>query len=164
MPYLDCVVKEVLRLYPPIPVNNRTATRTTTLPVGGGQDGRSPVLVRKGEAVNYCTYVMHRRKDIYGEDALAFRPERWEDNALNGVGYGYLPFNAGPRACLGRDFAFLEAKYAVVRIVQRFPFIAMPKGENTVETGKEKQMLTLALMCDEGCRVILRGTEIDSKK
>ena len=74
----------------------------TVLPVGGGPEGKSPILVRPGEAVGYCVYAMHRRKDIYGEDAEAFRPERWEDDMLKQVGFGYLPFNGGPRLCLGR--------------------------------------------------------------
>lgn len=48
---------------------------------------------------------MHRRKDIYGDDADEFRPERWEDDALRDVGWGYLPFNRGPRICLGRELS-----------------------------------------------------------
>ena len=92
----------VLRLYPSVPVNSREATRLTTLPTGGGPDGKSPILVRPGEGVGYCVYVMHRRQDIYGADADEFRPERWENDALKDIGYAYLPFNAGPRLCLGR--------------------------------------------------------------
>ncbi len=43
---------------------------------------------------------MHRRTDIYGKDALEFRPECWEDGTLlRDVGYGYLPFNGGPQVC-----------------------------------------------------------------
>lgn len=74
----------------------------TTLPTGGGEDGKSPILVRKGEAVGYCVYAMHRRTDLYGEDAHDFKPERWENDALKDIGWGYLPFNGGPRICLGR--------------------------------------------------------------
>lgn len=74
----------------------------TTLPVGGGADGKSPILVRRGEAVGYCIYAMHRRKDIYGPDAEKFRPERWEGDTLKDIGSAYLPFNGGPRICLGR--------------------------------------------------------------
>ena len=87
----------------------RQATKTTVLPVGGGPDASSPILVRKGEAVSYSVYAMHRRKDVYGEDADRFRPDRWEVGSAKGgpdlrdIGWGYLPFNGGPRVCLGRE-------------------------------------------------------------
>ena len=95
----------MLRLYPSVPVNSREAVRLTVLPRGGGPDGKSPVLVRPGEGVGYCVYAMHRRKDIYGADANEFRPERWENDALKDIGWAYLPFNGGPRLCLGRECA-----------------------------------------------------------
>lgn len=59
-------------------MNGRVAVRDTTLPLGGGPDGKSPVLVKKGQPVIYSAYVMQRRTDLYGEDALEFKPERWE--------------------------------------------------------------------------------------
>jgi cytochrome P450 len=112
------------------------------------------VLLKKGEAVGYCIYAMHRRKDIYDEDALDFRPERWEDGSLErDVGYGYLPFNRGPRACLGQNFALLQADYNVLRLLQRFPYMTVPKGEPAVELGKEKKVLTLVVASGDGCRV-----------
>lgn len=77
------------------------ALRTTTLPVGGGPTGKSPIFVRRGEGVGYCVYAMHRRRDIYGDDADEFRPERWENGLEKKVGWAYLPFNGGPRICLG---------------------------------------------------------------
>jgi hypothetical protein len=52
---------------------------------------------------------MHHRKDIYGEDAEEFRPERWETRR---PGWEFLPFNGGPRICLGREFS---SKYSVVQ-------------------------------------------------
>lgn len=62
--------------------------------------------------MGYCPYVMHRRADLYGNDANEFRPERWdpkdESNEMNlkNIGWGWLPFNGGPRVCLGRMFLF----------------------------------------------------------
>jgi cytochrome P450 len=66
----------------------------TTLPVGGGPDGKSPIFVKKGQIVVYQVYTMQRRTDLYGEDALEFKPERWETLR---PGWNYLPFNGGPR-------------------------------------------------------------------
>lgn len=90
-----------LRLYPPIPINIRFTKRTTCLPRGGGPDGRSPILIKRGLGVGFVPYYLHRRKDIYGEDAREYRPERWEDPKLAELGSAYVPFHGGPRLCLG---------------------------------------------------------------
>ena len=60
---------------------------------------------------------MHRRPEIWGADADQYRPERWEGKK---VGWEFLPFNGGPRICLGQQFALTEAGYVIVRLVQRF--------------------------------------------
>jgi cytochrome P450 len=133
-------------------LNNRTATKTTILPTGGGPDGNSPILVRRGEVVVFSQYVNSRVKNIYGADAHEFRPERWETGELKDVGWGYFPFNGGPRACLGQDFALMEVSYTIVRLLQAIPVICLPVDERNGPPGIEKQRLTLVLSCDEGCR------------
>ncbi|KZF26941.1 cytochrome P450 [Xylona heveae TC161] len=115
--YLRYVNDESLRLYPVVPINGRCANKDTTLPRGGGKDGNSPVFVPKGSMVDYSVHVMHRRKDIWGPDADEFKPERWEGRK---VGWEYLPFNGGPRICIGQQFALTEASYVTVRLLQRF--------------------------------------------
>jgi hypothetical protein len=77
-----------------------------TEPTGGGPDRKSPVLIPKGVAVAFSVYSMHRRPDLYGMDAELFRPERWDEKLpMNqdptNAKWGYLPFNGGPRICLG---------------------------------------------------------------
>lgn len=81
-------------------------------------------MIRKGETVGYTVYVMHRLKKLYGEDADSFRPERWDPDVANTVdlktiGWGYLPFNGGPRVCLGRKSISLS--YAIVSVTLTFP-------------------------------------------
>ena len=86
--YLQHVMSETLRLFPSVPLNVRSATKDTTLPLGGGSDGKSPVYVRKGQEVNYMVHVMHRRKNIWGPDADEFKPERWVGRR---PGWEFLP-------------------------------------------------------------------------
>jgi cytochrome P450 len=82
-----------------IPSNAREATEDTSLPRGGGADGSKPLFVGKGTVVLYNIYAMHRNKDVFGDDADDFIPERWERLQ---PGWSYLPWNGGPRVCLGR--------------------------------------------------------------
>ncbi|KUJ10994.1 cytochrome P450 [Mollisia scopiformis] len=153
MPFLACVIKESLRLYSPVPLNNRTATKTTILPTGGGPDGHSPILVRRGELVVFSQYVNSRMRSIFGSDADDFRPERWEGSGLSGIGWAYFPFSGGPRQCLGEDFALMEVSYTVVRLLQASSLIALPSGEKIEPVGAERQRLTLVLSSEDGCRV-----------
>ncbi|KAF1814782.1 putative cytochrome P450 alkane hydroxylase [Eremomyces bilateralis CBS 781.70] len=117
MKYLQYCLSESLRLNPVVPGNARTATRDTWIPRGGGEDGLSPLFVPKGTAVNYSPFSMHRRKDYFGEDADEFVPERWESLRQN---WQYLPFNGGPRICVGQQYALTEAGYVVTRFAQEF--------------------------------------------
>lgn len=75
----------------------------------------------KGTLVAYNLYAMHRRADLYGDDADDFSPERWEDGKLQlRLRWAYLPFNGGPRICIGQRYALTEASYVLVRMVQEF--------------------------------------------
>jgi cytochrome P450 len=136
-----------LRLHPPVPLNMRFATKNTTIPLGGGPDGDSPVFIPKGNCVSYAAYTMHRLPEIYGADADEFRPSRWLDtkNPLR-PGWGYLPFNGGPRICLGQQSAIVESSYVITRIVQSFKRLE-PRGAPFVEN------LSLTLSHHDGVKL-----------
>ncbi|KAJ9130086.1 hypothetical protein NKR23_g12354 [Pleurostoma richardsiae] len=115
--FLQNCLAETLRLYPGIPFNSRHAVRDTVLPVGGGPDGRDPVLVPRGTVVRYSVYVMHRREDLYGPDALQWNPDRWNGRRHD---WSYAPFSGGPRICLGQKFSLIEGAYCLARFAQHF--------------------------------------------
>ena len=95
---------------------------------------------------------MHHRRDLWGEDADAFRPDRW---AGRRPGWEYLPFNGGPRICIGQQFALTEASYVTVRLLQRFDRIdAEPLAKGPVRHG-----LTLTNCPADGVKVRLHAAE-----
>ena len=111
MKYLNYAIKETLRLYSVVPLNTRVANKDTTLPLGGGSDGQSPIYVHRGQMVVYQSYSLHRRVDLWGPDANEFRPERWYKVR---PGFEYLPFNAGPRICPGKFLLFSIVPFLIL--------------------------------------------------
>lgn len=125
--FLRQVLNEGLRLYPVVPINLRVALKDTTLPRGGGPNGDQPIFVPKDQKINYAVYWTHRDVDYWGEDAETFRPERWGNSSAGPLGknWEFLPFNGGPRICLGQQFALTEMGYILARLVQEFSFISL---------------------------------------
>ena len=109
--YTTRVLKEAMRLYPPIFVYMRCATSNDTI-LG--------YRVPAGQWVVICPYVTHRHPDFW-ENPEAFDPDRF--TAERGAGrprMAYLPFGGGPRKCIGDSFAMLQMPLVLAMIVQRF--------------------------------------------
>jgi cytochrome P450 len=95
---------------------------------------------------------MHHRRDLWGQDADEFRPERWEGRR---AGWEYLPFNGGPRICIGQQFALTEASYVTVRMLQRFDAI----DDGPLAKGPVRHGLTLTSCPADGVKVRLHVAE-----
>ena len=153
--YVHQCINECHRLYPVLPSNSRVAYQDTVLPTGGGPDGKAPVFVAKGTMVAFSITALHRRKDIWGEDASLFRPERWAELGFEGAkeksadNWNFIPFNGGPRACIGQELATIEIAYLLVRLVQHFEQVNRGDEEDWIEG------LAMACTSRNGAKVIL---------
>ena len=111
LPYLDWVVSESMRLYPPAWTQGRRSIESFEL------DGyQFPAAT----TVMFSQWVLHRLPEIWG-DPTAFRPERWDpENAAKVPSGAYFPFGGGPRMCIGMPFAQLEARLLLAAILQQY--------------------------------------------
>ncbi|KAJ3214441.1 Protein kinase alk2 [Dinochytrium kinnereticum] len=119
--YANAVFLEVLRLYPSVPTDLKTAVNDDVLPGG--------IFIPKGTDVNWLPYVMGRMEFIWGPDACDFKPERWIDvsgNVKRESPFKFTAFNAGPRTCLGQQMAMVEGVMALVALVSSFEFNLSP--------------------------------------
>jgi len=78
----------------------------------------------KNTVINYFPILIHRNKALWGDDADVFDPDRWLDPARLAKFLAnptiFTPFNAGPRICIGQNYAYNEASYFLVRLLQRY--------------------------------------------
>ncbi|KAH8825509.1 cytochrome P450 [Flagelloscypha sp. PMI_526] len=122
MKYLRAFLNETLRLYPIVPANSRQAKSDTV--IKSSNPYVPDYFVAGGSRVGYNVLLMQRRKDLWGEDAEVFDPDRFMDWRLSKYltpnPFIFLPFNAGPRICLGQQFAYTEASYFLIKLLQHF--------------------------------------------
>src|SRR3989440_740586 len=140
LPYLDWVLNESMRLYPPAWFQMRFVAKES------GLDGvRLPV----GTLVILSQWVIHRLPEIW-QDPETFRPERWDPaNGQQLPPGAYFPFGGGPRACIGMPLAQLEARLILVSILQHYtpqPTPGYTPGFQPVITLRPKQHLRVTLM------------------
>ncbi|HET9225023.1 MAG TPA: cytochrome P450 [Thermoanaerobaculia bacterium] len=112
LPYARMVVEEALRLYPPVWMITRRAV---------AEDRIGGYSIPAGSDILISVYTLHRHPDFW-EAPEEFRPERFATRPSQ----AYMPFGTGPRACLGRGFAFLEAILTLSLIVRSFELSPVP--------------------------------------
>ena len=120
--FIDAVLKESMRLYPPGWIIGREAIADCE--VGGRR-------IRKGSSIIMSQWLKHRDERHFTE-ASAFRPGRWLDGSLGALPkFAYFPFGGGPRICIGNTFAAMEGALVLATIFQRFRVTCSPNYEVT---------------------------------
>ncbi|KAG9241331.1 cytochrome P450 [Calycina marina] len=145
--YLQNLLKESLRLHSLFSANSRVALTDTVLPRGGGSDGSAPVFVPTGSKVSGSLWTLHHQSSVFGDDADAFNPNRWD--CIRPDTWEFIPFGHGPRSCPGRHKALTEAAYIIGRMALKFRRIDSRDDQPWTEDDK------LVLKNLHGCKVAL---------
>ncbi|TRY84913.1 hypothetical protein DNTS_004014 [Danionella cerebrum] len=125
--YLDCVVKEALRLFPSVPFFARTICEDSMI---------NGFKVPKGTNAVVITYSLHRDPRFF-PDPEEFRPERFlPENCAGRHPYAYIPFSAGLRNCIGQRFAMMEEKVVLAYILRYFNIVACQKRDELRPVGE----------------------------
>lgn len=122
--YLDMVLQETLRRYPPSAATYRETNQNDVI------DGYA---LPKGTSVCFSMYVMSNHEE-YFPDPLEFQPERFSEENRKRIGsYRYFPFSMGPRTCIGKHFAEIESKLILVKFLQWFNFTLDPNQSTDIQ-------------------------------
>ncbi|CAN6446437.1 unnamed protein product [Victoria cruziana] len=137
------ILHEALRLYPPAVFTNRYTYKTVR--VGG-------VAIPPGVRLLLPILLIHHDRQIWGDDAAEFKPERFSSGVSNASVHqlAFFPFGSGPRMCLGQSFALIEAKMALAMILQHFSFELSPSyvhAPHTVVTLQPQYGAPIILRC-----------------
>ncbi|KAF5389492.1 hypothetical protein D9757_004321 [Collybiopsis confluens] len=134
LPYLHNVVREALRLIPPLHSTLRVATQDDLIPISsplrckdGSIDPAKTLRISKGTFVHVSVEAFNLDQDVWGKDAWVFNPDRWDSlpekvQEQPGLFANILSFSAGPRSCIGMRFALIEIKTFLFILLTNFVF------------------------------------------
>ncbi|KDR80199.1 hypothetical protein GALMADRAFT_242488 [Galerina marginata CBS 339.88] len=142
LPYLDACINEALRLH---------STSALGLPRVAPEGGLTVMdqYFPPGTVLSVPSYSIHRDANIWGDDIEEFRPERWFERDQADIQKTFNPFSLGPRACVGRNLAFLELQIIIASIVRRFD-IVLERADQQLET--REGFLRKPLTCTVGIK------------
>ncbi|KAJ7731826.1 cytochrome P450 [Mycena maculata] len=140
LPYLENVVRESMRLHAPVAFTTRTAMDDDVLPLNRTYVNRhgnryDSIPIRKGTVIRIPIGDVHRDKEIWGQDAATFRPERWDNipeaaAGIPSVWSNLMTFIAGPHNCIGFRFSLVEMKALLFALIRAFEFgAAVPEAD-----------------------------------
>uniref|UniRef100_A0A182Q8G5 Cytochrome P450 n=1 Tax=Anopheles farauti TaxID=69004 RepID=A0A182Q8G5_9DIPT len=119
MRYLDMVVSETLRKWPPNPATDRMCNKDYTVV---GEDGQPDIVIPQGAMVSIPAAGLHHDPRYY-PDPDRFDPERFNETNRQSIPLGaYIPFGLGPRNCIASRFALMETKAIVYHLILNFEF------------------------------------------
>ncbi|EGG06527.1 uncharacterized protein MELLADRAFT_86535 [Melampsora larici-populina 98AG31] len=136
---LRAVINETLRLHPPVWANLRAAFEDDVLPSG--------IFVSAGTDCRFSIREFQRDPEVWGMDAEEFIPDRWLDGRQvlqSKDPFSFQPFSAGPRLCLGQQFAYTELSIALIRLLNRFSRVELVGKSAVRENIKEVHSVTLS--------------------
>lgn len=116
---LGMIVNETLRIFSPGPIITRLVDKDLQL---------TNMFIPKGITVEFAAGVVHQDKEFWGDDVAKFNPERF----ANGVGgacshpQAFNPFGLGPKLCIGNNYAMMEMKIILARVLRRFQLLPSP--------------------------------------
>ncbi|KAF4622458.1 hypothetical protein D9613_009471 [Agrocybe pediades] len=130
MKYMRAVINETLRLFPPLPLNLRECRdEPCVLPppdrtYSTSDEDRQPLYMPANTTLLWVPLLIHRNPTLWGNDADEFKPERWIDSESLSKFIAnpmmFTPFSAGPRICVGQNYAYNEMSYFLVRLLQQY--------------------------------------------
>lgn len=140
LPFTLAIFYETLRLYPPVPIELKECTKPSIFPDG--------TALPQDTVVMWIPWAMGRSKRIWGDDADAFKPERWLETNDRGIetvisktAYEFPVFNGGPRTCLGKKMAELLGVKIISSMLWRYNFKEVEVGADR----KSQNSLTLPM-------------------
>lgn len=127
MPLLDAVVKESLRLHPPVMELTHVAKHDAVVPMSKPIPGTHNLFftIPRGTVIQIPVNALHTDPAVWGDDAESFKPQRWLDDNAEKTKH-LFSFSAGPRKCPGRYFAMLEMKILVIALLKSFRLEVIP--------------------------------------
>ncbi|CAE6439543.1 unnamed protein product [Rhizoctonia solani] len=128
LPYLDACIKEALRLQSTVGIGlPRVVPPGNTVTVAGQ-------TFKPGSVISVPSYTTNR-SSVWGNDPAEFRPERWLDGKSSSLNKYFVPFSLGPRACIGRNIAYMELTLISATLIRRYDVEALPTTKLTTSEG-----------------------------